>query len=198
MNIKSFFLTVILSTSAFAQNTSTTQLPDDGISSKGIRVSIVKPNLDVSVKANYSGNSFSGSREIDETLGAAIGYASLPVAQLGYTANLAIMEAKTTSSANLVRIDGNIGYAFNNFVNLKGGLNVMKFTSGNGFEDFNAGLGFQASLGVQITKNFGIDIGTTEMNTSGKSAVTSNGVEIGKADTDVKLKGFEVGLNATF
>ena len=59
-------------------------------------------------------------------------------------------------------------------------------------------LGLQANVGVQITRNFSLEVGYTEMNTSGKTPVTVNGQEVGKADLDAKLSGAEIGLTGTF
>ena len=199
-NIIGFLVIAILASTSFAQNKSTTQMQqDEGISSKGLRVSIVRPNLDGKAKANYNGLSLDVSEKIDETLGIAIGYANLPVEEMGWTTNAAIMESKNNgTSANIARIDGSLAYAFNKYVNLKGGLNIIKFTSGKGVKDLNPGLGFQASAGLQITRNFGLDLGYVEMNASGKAPITYNGQEIGKADSDIKLTGFEIALNGTF
>lgn len=197
--ISAFLAVAFVASSSFAQNTSTAKMPqDDSISSKGFRISLVRPNLDAKMKVKYESFSFDGSQKIDSTMGLAVGYASLPIQELGWTTNLALMEAKNESSANLARVDGNLGYAFNKYVNLKGGLNVAKFTSGSGVKELNAGFGFQASVGVQLTKNFGLDVGYTEMNTAGKTPITSNGQEIGKADYDLKMSGLEVGINGTF
>ncbi len=202
MKIKSFVISALLSTGAMAQNTSTTRFYENHVSSQGIRLSFVKPTLESSTKAYLDGNYFgSSTTDMDAAQGVAIGYVNLPIQQVGYTSNLAVMEVKRGSSATLVRLDGNIGYALNNFINLKGGLNLMKFTSGGDLKDLNAGLGYQASLGFQLNRNIGLDIGMTEMNVAGKLPVTYEGVEFfetREADVDYKLKGIEVGLNATF
>ncbi len=155
----------------------------------------------------YKGYAFPDSTaKFDSVFGVAVGYASLPVQELGFTTNLAYMEARKDRSANIARADGNLGYAFNNNVNLKGGLNILKFTSGTDLKDLNSGIGFQGSLGFQLNKTVGFDIGYSESNLSGTlpitSTFTSNGKviskEVGKGDVDVKLSGLEVGLNATF
>lgn len=194
-----FLAMALVASTSFAQNSSTAKMPqDDGISSQGIRVSIVKPTLDMKATVKYQGYSFDGTGKPDSALGIAVGYAKLPVQELGFTTNLALMEAKSESSVNIARVDGNLGYAFNKYVNLKGGLNVIKFTSGDGLKDLNPGFGYQASAGFQLNKTVGLDVGYTESNTSGKTPVTSKGQEIGKANIDVKMSGLEVGLNATF
>lgn len=199
--ITAFLAIALVASCSFAQNTSTEKMPqDDSISSKGFRISLVRPNLDTKMKIKWEKFSFEGSPKIDSTTGLSVGYASLPIQELGWTSNLALMEAKTESSANLARIDGNLGYAFNKYVNLKGGLNVVKFTTGSGVKELNPGVGFQASVGVQVTRNLGFDVGYTEMNTAGKSPVTStsSGQEIGKANYDLKMYGLEFGINGTF
>jgi hypothetical protein len=197
--VTAFFVTALIASMSLAQNSSTAKMSDDdGVSSKGIRISLVRPTLDMKATVKYQGYSFDGAGKPDSALGLAVGYASLPVQELGWTTNAALIETKDESSANIARVDGNLGYAFNKYVNLKGGLNVMKFTSSNGVKDLNAGFGFQASLGFQLNKNVGLDFGYSELNTSGKTPVTSNGQEIGKADIEVKMTGLEVALTATF
>jgi hypothetical protein len=195
------FIVALVASTGMAQNTSKTKaVADDSVSSRGFRVSFLKPTLDTKMTGKFMGQTAEGTSKPDSALGIAIGYASLPVQELGYTTNLALIEAKSGSSANIARIDGNLGYAFNPYVNLKGGLNAMKFTSGNGLKDLDAGFGYQASLGFQLNKNAGIDIGYSELNTSGRVPVTlmSTGEEIGKAKIDYKMTGLEIGLNATF
>lgn len=127
---------------------------------------------------------------MDSALGLSLGYASLPVQELGWTSNFTYMDIKnegTTTGA--VRADGNLAYAFNKTANIKGGLNLSKLTSGSNSNKLNPALGFQSGLGVQLTKNFGLDVGYTEMNQSG----SIDGVSV-----DLKEKGMEIGVNGTF
>jgi len=56
-----------------------------------------------------------------------------------------LIEAKADGPSTIVRVDGNLGYAFNQYASLKGGLNVMKFTSGDGSQTLNPGFGLQTS-----------------------------------------------------
>ena len=183
--------TVLVASTSFAQNTSTAKMPtNDGISSKGIRIGIVKPMLDVDLKASYQGQSSSNKERLDDTLGFSLGYASLPVQKLGWTTNATYMDIKNEgSSTGLARIDGNLAYAFTSIINFKGGLNVSKLTSGEDHNKFNAGIGFQGGVGVQLTKNFGLDLGYTQMNQSG----SFEGLKV-----DLKEAGVEIGLNGTF
>lgn len=192
-----FLATAFLASISFGQNMSQTRA-DAGISSKGIRVSLIKPTLDMKAKAKYQGLSFEATGKPDSAWGVGIGYASLPVQELGWTTNLSMIEAKAERSSNMVRVDGNLGCAFNKYVNLKAGLNATKFTSGDGVKDLNPGVGFQASLGLQLNRNVGIDVGYSESNVSGDTPVTSNGKEIGKANSELKLSGLEIALTATF
>jgi len=186
-----FLAMALVASSSFAQNTSTAEMPtNDGISSKGFRIGIVKPMLDADLKASYQGQSFSNKEKLDEALGFSLGYASLPVQELGWTANATYMDIKNEgSSTGLARIDGNLAYAFTSIINIKGGLNVSKLTSGENHDKINAGIGFQGGVGVQLTRNFGLDLGYTQMNQSG----SMDGVKV-----DLKEAGFEVGLNGTF
>lgn len=187
----------LLTATSFAQNTSTTTTPaNEGTASQGIRLSVFKPMLEM--KTTYSDlNIFNNSQRLDNTYGIAFGYAKLPVQEIGFTANIAFIGSNPVFAATFGRIDGNIGYAFNKHINLKGGLNTMKFIGRSEIES-KPGLGYQAGLGFQISKNAGLDIGYSEMNFSDKSPITIFDQKLGTINSDVKLTGLEVGLNATF
>ncbi|HWU42004.1 MAG TPA: hypothetical protein VN132_01160 [Bdellovibrio sp.] len=180
-----------LTSNSFAQNMSSTKISDDSISSKGFRMSIFKPLYEGEVKLSGFGVSQSDKKDLDNSIGFSIGYVSLPVRALGWTVNASYADLKhqNDSSMGLGRVDGNLAYAFTSILNLKGGLNVSKFVSGPGeATSYDAGLGYQVSLGVQLTKNFGLDVGYAVMNQS-----KSSGFKI-----DVKESGAEIALNGTF
>jgi hypothetical protein len=188
--IAAFLATALVASMSFAQNTSSAQMPaPDYNSSKGFRVSIVKPMLEAKVKASGHGQSASDSGKLDEAIGFAVGYANLPVQALGWTANLTHLDVKNEgSSTTMLRVDGNAAYAFTDLVNVKGGLNLSKFTSSGG-DDFSPAIGMQASVGFQVTKNFGIDLGYTQMNQKAEQQ---------GFDIDLTVSGLEIGLNGTF
>lgn len=146
--------------------------------------------LSADIKASYQGYSASNSETLDSALGFSLGYASLPVQELGWTSNLTYMDIKNESATTgAVRLDGNLAYAFTQIANFKGGINFSKLTSGSNSSKLNPGIGFQGGLGVQLTKNFGLDVGYTEMNQSG----SIDGLQV-----DLKEKGMEIGVNGTF
>ena len=185
------FLTIaLLASTVLAQNTSTTKMPTDEISSRGVRIGIVKPMLEYEAKVDYSGNSFSFKDKLDEAIGFSVGYASLPVQEFGWISNLTYIDIKNQGTkSGLIRLDGNLAYAFTSFVNVKGGLNLSKFTSDGNMAKLDPSLGFQGGLGFQVTKNFGVDIGYTQMNQSG----TNSDLKL-----NFKVAGAEIGLNGTF
>ncbi|WP_413583306.1 hypothetical protein [Bdellovibrio sp. HCB288] len=182
--------TVLVTSTTFAQNTQVSKTTkNDSISSKGFRVGIVKPMLRASAEATYNGESFHVGDNLDSALGVTLGYASLPVQELGWTTNVAYIDIQNDgTSTGLVRVDGNFAYAFTSIINLKGGLNFSKLT-GSGSTDYDPGIGFQGGFGFQFNKNVGIDLIYTEMNQSRTSDLTR---------VDIKESGFEIGLNATF
>lgn len=165
---------------------------DEGVSSRGVRVSLLKPTLDFDVKLSGRGRSNSGKESFDNATGASVGYVYLPVGQLGFTTGVAhVSVTEGGSSAGLTRLEGNLAYAFTSKVNAKGGLNLSKFTSAPNsmLTDLETGLGAQAGLGLQMTRNLGIDLMYSQMNQSGNT----QGVKI-----ETKESGLEIGLNATF
>ncbi len=91
---------------------------------------------------------------MDECLGVSAGYVFLPIQSLGFTTALTYLDLKEDSATvGFIRIDGSLAYAFNSLVNIKGGANLSKFTSGGILaEELSPALGLQASLGFQITK----------------------------------------------
>ena len=195
MKFQGFGLLMVtfLTTIAMAQNESTTTFSNEGsISARGLRLGIVKSILDMNIKGSKNGSSASNQDKLDDSLGLSLGYVNLPVQQLGWTSNLTYLNIKEEgSNANLMRVDGNLAYAFTNTLNLKGGLNLAKFTSTDGgwAQNMDAAIGFQASLGVQITENFGLDVGFTQMNQSGS---------LGDISVNLRESGTELGLTATF
>lgn len=155
----------------------------DPISSEGFRVGLELPMLSADLKSGSS----SISQKLDQVLGVSLGYAKLRIRELGWTTNLSYLDIKNNGASNaLVRIDGNLAYAFNRNFNTKAGLNVSNLTKG----DANAGVGFQAGLGVQMNKSVGIDLAYTQMNQTGTSSF-GNSVNLTES-------GVELGLNGTF
>ncbi len=183
--------TVFVASMSFAQNTSTIEVPTaDGASTKGVRIGLVKSVLraDLEVTSEQYGP-FKASADIDDSLGLSLGYASLPVQELGWAANATYINITNNgASLGLARIDGNLAYAFNSLINVKGGLNVSKLTDEEASK-YDAGVGFQGGIGFQLTKKIGLDLGYTQMRQSG----SFSGLKI-----DAKESGLEVGLNGTF
>lgn len=191
--------TFILPSSSFAQNISTTSAPkDNSMSNSGFRISLLRPNLSARYKARLDTIVIEETKKVDSSTGVEVGYAQMPSYGLGWTANVSLVSIKSEETAKIGRIDGNLSYIFNRVVNVKGGANVSKFTSGEVFKDFNSGLGLQASVGLQFSKNFGLDLGYVEMNSSGMLPLYLLHGEIGKADTKLKIFGTEVAIHATF
>ena len=190
---------VLFASTALAQNKLSTKiLKYEGISSQGFSVSYVRPSLEYN--ANLTGNNFSKamSGKLDQTNGLSFGYVSLPIQSLGWTANTTLLEIKNNEiSVQVGRADGNLAYAFNKYINVKGGFNLSQFIKSETAEKYNAGFGFQAGLGFQMTKNVGLDVGFTEIHQSGKISV-NNGISSKDYDIDYKLSGLELGLTGTF
>lgn len=164
---------------------------DSSVSSRGVRVSLFKPFLAAEVELSSGGQSASLTGTVNPSLGLSLGYVSLPVGSLGWGTNVAYIDISSTnsrSSIGLGRIDGNLGYAFNEIWNWKGGLNFSKFVSGE-LKELEGSFGLQTSVGAQFTRNFGIDLGLVSM---------SQSKSIEGAKVDLREAGLELGLNATF
>ena len=197
MNKKLFLAALLLvSSTTFAQNTSVSQIENrNKVSSEGFRVSLLRSDLDAQAKVELDGRTIKGDMiEIDRTMGVAIGYASLPIQQLGWTANLAYMELKAEDvKVKMARIDANLAYAFDSLINIKGGLNVSDLRVKNSDVNYKPAVGLQAGIGLQITKNFGLDLSYVNMRNTAEIPVGSK-----TADVTVTLDGPELALTGTF
>ena len=197
MNKKLFLAALLLvSSTSFAQNTSTSQIENrNAVSSEGFRVSLLRSDLDAKAKIELDSRTVTGDKiEIDRAMGVAIGYASLPIQQLGWTANLAYMELKEDDvKIKVARIDANLAYAFDSLINIKGGLNVSDLRVKNSDVNYKPAVGLQAGIGLQITKNFGLDLSYVNMRNTAEIPVGSK-----TADVTVTLDGPELALTGTF
>lgn len=180
---------------AQSSTSSTTSVNNyDDMSAQGVRVGLVRPTLDFRATAEAFGQKRTEKAEIGDTTGISIGYASLPVQQLGWLADIAFLRLKDGGTENMTRISGNLAYAYTTNVHVKGGLNISNFTDGRvGSDEFGfeteAGIGAQFGLGFQINKNFGIDVGYTLMRQ------TTN---VSFVDVELEESGLEIGINGTF
>ena len=132
-------------------STSKTSYADDDVSSKGFRVSIVKPMLSGTLSLSDGENSASASSNIKDALGISVGYANLPIQELGWSANLThIGITQDSKTMDILRVDGNLAYAFSEIVNIKGGFNLSTITSATNEVNVTPALGYQASVGLQL------------------------------------------------
>ena len=163
---------------------------DDSISSSGVRVTLMSPFLKAKFKTNYYGQDYSSDETLDSSYGFSVGYTNLPIYRLGWTADFAYLNIQSDgTTVGAMRIDANLGTSFSKRVNIKGGLNVSKLVFAYGVGDYNPGIGGQASIGFQLSRNFGIDLGYLYM----AQSANSNGVRI-----DLSEAGPEVDLTGTF
>lgn len=167
----------------------------------GVRLALIRPMLNSDVKASYENITVKDSGKVDNTYGLSFGAISMPIGGLGWSTNVAYFQSKSDSvddNVNLVRLDANLGSGINRLLNFKGGVNVFKIMSGEWAKYSNPELGFQLSLGLQLTRNFGFDFGYTEMNTNGRWPVISEGQEVGRAQVHSRLSGAEISMTGTF
>jgi hypothetical protein len=173
-----------------AQYSSVTEMPvQDTFSTQGFRIALVRPMLALEIKAADLNQPLM-TENLDSSLGLSAGYVSLPVQAVGFTASGTFLDIKDRNdSLTIVRADGNLAYAFSHQVNVKGGFNLSNISIKDANQSFSPGIGVQASVGFQITKNFGLDLGYTIMNQS----TTVEGIRV-----NLKESGPELAVNGTF
>lgn len=170
---------------------------------QGMRISVFKPMLDLKTTVKFFGTNSEYTDKLESAWGASIGYANLPVQELGWTMNLGMMQVKENAEdepINVGRVDLNLGIAFNQYLNFKVGANAAKITKGSKEgEKLDPRVGFQANIGLQLNENIGFDFGYTQMNVGGQLDIPDqSGASIGKADAQISLSGLEAALTATF
>lgn len=79
--------------------------------------------------------------------------------------------------------------AFNQYFNAKAGLNFSKISGTEILDKMSPSFGVQAGVGVQFTKNVGLDLNYLHMTQTGN---------IDGSMVAMKESGVEVGLNGTF
>ncbi len=162
--------------------------------SRGIRVSLIKPILEQRVSASYPGVEGGKVKENPEeaAFGVGLGWADLAVRDMGWMINLAYLDLGDGDLQEvidgIVRLDGNLAYGINEKLNVRGGINLTKYTQGDGANELRPGTGAQAGIGYQLTKNLGVDAGYTFMtfggnNKGGRTTVTTSGAEVAVTGT---------------
>ncbi len=189
MKAATFLFAVTIALGSLAQETSELKgLEGDGFSSKGFRIGISRHALQVKLEVSNDVESVVVNPTAEEGFALSLGYASLPIEKLGWTASYTFTNIELRNLVvPLVRIEGNLAYAFSPFANVKAGLNVSNV------EDARPGFGFQTGVGFQITKNLGLDVGYVQMKQSSSGIVQNQLIKV-----LAKQTGFEIGLNGTF
>ena len=100
--------------------------------SQGVRLSLMKPFLETRLDTEFPGleGGTTKSRENETSFGLGVGYADLPIRDIGFTTNASYLFLDQDQADSILRLDGNLGYAFNSKLNLKGGVNVSKYFDG--------------------------------------------------------------------
>lgn len=154
--------------------------------SSGFRLGLVKSMFDGKFEAKQGRTSVGvEATDIDHDFGIALGYARIPVQEPGFTSRL--LYTQFNQKVQSLRLEGNGTYGFNEYVHVLAGLNAHNYVKG--VEGAGAGLGFQAGLGVQATKNFGMDLTYVYL----QNSASSEGVA-----EKLKLTGPEITAHVTF
>jgi hypothetical protein len=169
-----------------------------GFVTRGFRMGIVKNWL--SFETIDKGASTGSGSATDETLakgyfaqeiGFAIGYAAVGYLQPGFAGKFSFNQF--ASGIDSYRVDLNGALGVSRYLYLYLGLNSNWFSDADALP---AGLGYQTGLGVQMTRNLGLDIGYLRTVNRGKiNSLVDPAVRL---DRQFELSGLEVGLHGTF
>ncbi len=180
---------VAMSAQAHAQTSSIArprQSQSNSYNEHGLRVGLVLPVLSRYGRVTKEESSDPSLQNLDGAFGLSLGYANLPVRRLGYLGGVTYLEASDGSSSNgLARLDTNIGFALDEQLYGKGGLNVTRWTRGY-LSTFDLVMGFQGGIGYRFNRYLGLEAGYTVMKQQSPDA----GV--------LSVEGGELSLNGTF
>lgn len=202
------FTTLLLATAmssvSFAQfSNSNTSTYKPEVAAQGVKVSLLLPVLTAKSKYSdtYEENGVmikdSGKTSDDNfsTVGLALGYSNLPVQSLGFVGQLAYVSINPDESSlnlDLIRVEGNLGYAINQMFYLKGGLNLPSIMTKE-FKELDEQIGYQAGLGIQFTKNLGVELNYSVMNFE-----IQDEDDFSSFKSELEFSGLEIGLTGTF
>jgi hypothetical protein len=197
-----------LTVSAFAQSQTnqeettsvSTHFPGP-TSAKGFRIALVKPFLEWDAEAKADGFTFKSDGEFEKEVGLSLGFAYLPIRSVGFTVNASYLSFNSEGESDkihMLRVDGNVGYAFNEIFSLKGGFNVSDFTNSE-LNEYKPSVGLQFGTGIQINKNFGFDVSYVAMRQTNRSFADYNDKgTINDPTVNIIERGVELALHATF
>ncbi len=170
-------------------------------SAKGFRIALVKPFLDWDVEQTTDIVKIKYDGEFEKEMGISLGFAYLPIRSVGFTVNASYLSFNAEGDSDkihMLRADGNVGYAFNEVVSLKGGFNVSDITNSE-LDEYKPSVGLQFGTGIQINKNFGFDISYVAMRQSNRSFTDYNNAgKFNDPTVNLIVSGIEVALHATF
>jgi hypothetical protein len=144
-------------------------------SAKGFRLALLKPSFTTGEMSASGTNVRTGEVTDLATFhageyglaGMSLGYVYLPVNAVGWSGSFVYAtKSESGDRLNVMKLDGNIGFALNKYVSIKAGPNVV-YLNGNGSEglsrQYRPSLGWQISTGIQFNRNIGLDLSWLNM-----------------------------------
>ena len=182
---------------AVEDSTISTQAPEPTFSAKGIRVSLIKSFLDLDMEAKAGGVTKKGEGEVEGEMGLSVGYAFLPIQKIGFIGDLAVIsvhgDGDSTDRTEVVRFAGSAAYAFNSNVHIFGGANYSTVTEDED-DIVSPSVGLQLGVGVQATKNLGVNAGYILM----RQDVDYINTSLQRVDGTISWSGPELAIHGTF
>lgn len=165
---------------------------------KGLRLSLIKPSWNLDLTSSTAGRSSTASTSPDDSLGIAVGYASLPIRQMGWLAGGSLLQYKAKvgtfqATYGMVRAEGSLAYTFANRAYVRGGLNLSKYYRGFEYQSFDPALGLQAGGGFHLNRNLGIDVAYVVMDHRAALSGEYRGTTL-----NIKEAGLELAITGTF
>lgn len=159
---------------------------------KGLRLGIATGTLETNIKAKANGvdKSVNDTDQVNYQL--QVGYEVIKNKARGFSVYGIYQDIKNVSfskeNSRNMRLAGNITYGLNSKAYTFGGLNYSKYYGSKEVEnDFNAGIGFQAGIGLKLHERANLEIEYLSLQNEGRN----DGINY-----DMSAKGLMIKLNA--
>jgi hypothetical protein len=163
--MKAVFLTIVLLSAQAMAQSNTMEAPSLSTSNnktEGIKIAVIKSMLEAELEyssddTDTDDNISLNSADVEQSVGFLIGYQSTRAFELAYNIQLAYNLAEVDNvDFNSIRLEGNLGYGFNDSFHLLGGINFVDYV-GDVSEEYETDLGLQFGGGANI-QNFNVSL----------------------------------------
>jgi hypothetical protein len=169
----------------------------------GLRVGLVTANKSMDLKFSNKTNSIT-SKEENPATGFSIGYQKILVNSWAWSSIFSMTNTgRKNVSINNTMVEGNGTFGINENLYSYVGLNISKNSTTNKaaqktFDDLGNGVGLQAAIGYQVTRNISAELKYQSTLHLAKYEATYTDGSKDEIDVELKTSALYLGINGTF